>query len=641
MSKKFEDIVNAPIEAVRRAGRKLRKKKIPENTPDKVVKIGGQSVKIPVKKIKKGARATGLVASGLTIALLWMTKYLTLDNHLTRKLEELFAKTKKTDKEGKEKLWRKFIKKNPNLVGHVVYYMMIAATMAGVDLSRDESVIKETVKEWFVNDENDDGEVIDVVPGTYGAYKARMRAITPLVIADLVAKEGVHMENGMHTPYLCSKGVWTIGFGNTVLKDGTPVTKNTPPITTEEAYELARHHLEDGETYFMLYCYDLVFDAVDINTVSEAVAMNSLGYNAHCKLIEKENRNCKERFARLRDLYKEYGDAVTDEQVKELFELYPVTSPANVGELWLAGADRAAVADRIGDYLGDDAGIRWRRWLEACMLNGDITPQQMLDIPINGMYEFFQLVGRGRGNWFTGGGEKTRHVNKQTLEKFKEWIENPVDKSGRSIASWTRVRDVMPPEVVAQCLMQSDKLDTNVKKYKKTKREKRVEKETYVLGYEELYAVAIAEYNKGNLEVAAQKYEEMIQKYPDNALLRNDLAATYNRLGRYQDAIVQAREIVKRIGDKSQYGAAQYNAGFAYEQLGDLEKARANYKLAVANGNARVKKDLERVTRALESKTGTKKVAFDDAAGRVQKSGRTVDFLAYVMAMQETNSDKA
>jgi tetratricopeptide (TPR) repeat protein len=275
------------------------------------------------------------------------------------------------------------------------------------------------------------------------------------------------------------------------------------------------------------------------------------------------------------------------------------------------------------------------------MLNGDITPQQMLDIPINGMYEFFQLVGRGRGNWFTGGGEKTRHVNKQTLEKFKEWIENPVDKSGRSIASWTRVRDVMPPEVVAQCLMQSDKLDTNVKKYKKTKREKRVEKETYVLGYEELYAVAIAEYNKGNFEVAAQKYEEMIQKYPDNALLRNDLAATYNRLGRYQDAIVQAREIVKRIGDKSQYGAAQYNAGFAYEQLGDLEKARANYKLAVANGNARVKKDLERVTRALESKTGTKKVAFDDAAGRVQKSGRTVDFLAYVMAMQETNSDKA
>ena len=647
MSKDFEKIVNAPIEIVRRAGRKLRDKKIPEGTPDKIVRVGDKSIRVPVKKIKKGARATGLVASGVAIVLLWGAKYLTLDNHLTRKLEELFAKIKKTDKEGKEKLWRKFIKNNPNLMGHILYYTMIAATMAGVDVSQEDSVIKEfvgnakeNVKEWLADFDNDDEE-IKVVPGTYGAYKARMRSVTPLVIADLIAKEGVHMENGMHTPYLCSKGVWTIGYGSTILKDGTHVTKNTPPITTEEAYELARHHLEDGETYFMLYCYDLVFDAVDITTVSEAVAMNSLGYNAHCKLIEKENRNCKERFARLRDLYKEYGDAVTDAQVKELFDTYPVTSPANVGELWLAGADRAAVANRIGDFLGDAAGIRWRRWLEACMLNGDITPQQMLDIPINGMYEFFQIVGRGRGNWFIGGGEKTRHVNKQTLEKFQEWIKNPVDQRGHSIASWTRVRDVMPPEVVAQCLAQSDKLDTKVKKYKKTKREKRIEKETYVLGYEELYAAAIAEYNQGNFEAAAQKYFDMVQKYPDNALLRNDLAATYNRLGRYEDAIVQAREIVKRIGDKSQYGAAQYNAGFAYEQLGDLEKARANYKLAVANGNARVKKDLERVTRALESKTRTKKVAFDDAAGRVQSRDGTVDFLAYVASMQETNSDKA
>lgn len=643
MSKNFEKVVNSPIAALKRAARKLRDKKIPENTPDKIINVGETQIKIPVKKIKKGGKVAGISLIVLMQFIAWVVKYAVLDNHLTRKLEELLAKTKKTDKKGKVKLWRNFVNKNPNLVGHIAYYVMIAATGVGVDLAQDDSAIRQTVKEWvadLTDDEDDEEEEIDVVPGTYGAYKARMRSVTPLVIADLIAKEGVHMENGMHTPYLDSKGVWTIGFGSTVLKDGTHVTKNTSPISTDEAYELARHHLEDGETYFMLYCYDVVFDAVNISTVSEAVAMNSLGYNAHCKLIEKENKNCRERFARLRDLYKEYGDAVADEQVKKLFELYPVTSPANVGEMWLVGANKADVADRIGDFLGDASGIRWRRWLEACMLNGDITAQQMLDIPINGMYEFFEIVGRQRVNWFTGGGEKTRHVNKETLAKFQSWIKNPVDKKGRSIASWTRVRDVLPPDVVAQCLTHSDKLDTRVKKYKKTKHEKRIEKETYVLGYEEMYEGAIAEYRQGNFEVAAKKYEAMIQKYPNNALLRNDLAATYNRLGRYDDAIVQAREIVKRIGDKSQYGAAQYNAGFAYEQQGDLEKARENYKLAVANGNARVKKDLERVTRAIQSKAKPKKVAFDEAAGRVPKHNNTVDFFEYANTIQEAKLGK-
>ena len=646
MSKKFEKIVNTPIEVVRRAGRRLQNKRVPENTPDKIVNIGDKKIRIPIKKIKKSARAAGLVATGMAVVLMWLTKYITLDNHLTRKLEELFAKIKKTDKEGQETLWRSFVKNNPNFVGHIAYYTMLLATAAGVDLASEDSVIKEgakdakqTIKEWVKDLDNDDEgeEEVSVEAGTYGAYKARMRQVTPLVIADLIAKEGVHMENGMHTPYKDSKGVWTIGYGNTMLKDGSRVTPNTPPITTEEAYELARYHLEDGETYFMLYCYDVAYDKVDVSTVSEAVAMNSLGYNAYCKLIEKEDSNCQKRFEKLRALHKEYGDAVKDEQIKELFDKYPVVSPASVGELWLTGAPRADVANRIGDYLNDGAGIRWRRWLEACMLNGDVSPQQMLDVPINGLYEFFRLVGRDRTNWFTGEGEKTRKVNKKTLQKFQEWINNPVDKNGHSIASWVRVRDVMPSDAVAQCMAQSDKLDTKVKKYKKTRQQKKIEQETYVLGYEEMYAGAIGAYNQGNFELAAKKYEEMVQKYPDNALLRNDLAATYNQLGRYNDAIAQVREIVKRIGDKSQYGAAQYNAGFAYEQLGNLEKAQANYRLAVANGNMRVKKDLERVTRALKSKTKTNKVAFDDAAGRVKQSAETVDYYAALLEYEQGN----
>ena len=34
-------------------------------------------------------------------------------------------------------------------------------------------------------------------------------------------------------PYICSGGVWTIGFGATRLLDGRPIQKDTPPVTEQ------------------------------------------------------------------------------------------------------------------------------------------------------------------------------------------------------------------------------------------------------------------------------------------------------------------------------------------------------------------------------------------------------------------------
>ncbi len=36
-------------------------------------------------------------------------------------------------------------------------------------------------------------------------------------------------------PYLCPAGVWTIGFGTTILPDGTRVNKDTPAVSRETA----------------------------------------------------------------------------------------------------------------------------------------------------------------------------------------------------------------------------------------------------------------------------------------------------------------------------------------------------------------------------------------------------------------------
>ena len=152
--------------------------------------------------------------------------------------------------------------------------------------------------------------------GTYGAYCEKLSPITPFLIADLIAEEGINMKNGMHVPYQDSENNWTIGFGNTVLKNNQNVTANTPPIRTEEAYELARYHLENGETYFFMYCYDVYFKTININTTGEALALGSIMYNSGTNLIEdKEDKNVKERNECLRKLFKEKGFDINNPDV--------------------------------------------------------------------------------------------------------------------------------------------------------------------------------------------------------------------------------------------------------------------------------------------------------------------------------------
>lgn len=605
MSEKFRRNVNAPHRAVKKLKENIKATK-PEKTAGKI------------------ARGAGVATTGFVQAMLWFIEHFTLDNFITRAGERAFSKVKVgKNKKGQPKKLQKFVKENPNFTAIVSWWMMLAAiTGVGAGVKN-----KDKIRDWLENPfekiDNPFGNVSEeqYEPGTYGAYFDRMKTITPFLIADLIAKEGVHVNSyGLHTPYLDSTGHWTIGFGSTMLKDGTRVTASTPPITTEEAYELARWHLEEGETYFGMYCYDVAFDEVDIDDVAEAFAMGSIIYNSFANLIEDPNdTNCRERFATLRKLYKEYGRALTDEQVLEVFSKYPVVNMRKFGKAWLTGKKPQVVADQLGYFLKGGRGLIWRRWLEAGLFTGDITPQMLLDCPMGGLYEFFERKGGDRGAFFSedskGG---NRHVKRETYAEFKEWLKAPVDKGGHSLASKKKVRDYMPLFALEACDGQECKLGDKASKKQQIK-QKKVERDTYALDYDTQYELIMREYYAGNYEGAATMLETLLAAYPDNALLHNDLAVTYNHLGRYDDAIAHAREIVKRIGDKSQYGAAQYNAGYAYEQKGDLQKALANYKLAVANGNKKAQSCVTRVQNAINKQTSkAKRTAFNAAGDRVR-----------------------
>lgn len=614
MAEKFRKIVNAPHKAFGRARKNIAKM-------------------TPTTKKGKAARVAGVAMTGMFQFLLWAVKYATLDNHATRAMERGFANmTVGKNKDGKDKKLSAFAKKYPNLSSHMLYYMMLGAAAIAAPHAYDA-----LTNEGDANDKIESmAEIPFGQPGTYGAYLDRMRSITPLLIADLIAKEGVHMDDqGRHTPYKDSNGIPTIGFGSTVLKDGSKVTMKTPPISTEEAYELARWHLEQGETYFVMYCYDVAMEKVNINTTSEAFGMASIVYNSYSKLIENpKDKSHKKRFEKLREIYDQYGLATPDSLVMDAFAQYPVKDMRSFGEKWLGGAPVQTTANMLGNFLADGRGMYWRRWLEAGMLTGDITPEMMLDCPANGMYEFFKVMKEKKSAFFIGDGEK-RRVNKETYARFKEWLANPVNERGERLGekNFPRVRNLLPADVRIMCESGHCKLgDVEfIAQFTATPAQQEAETASYVIGYDEQYRQAVGAFRAGDYDGALAQYLKMAEEYPNNALIHNDLAATYNQLGRYDDAIKHARIIINEIGDKSQYGAAQYNAGFAYEQKGDLQKALANYKLALANGNRRVQKDITRVSGQLKSQQNGRgkksaKTAYMRGAKKLGNNAHSADF---------------
>ena len=626
MAEKFRKVVATPEQAAA----KLRK--IIEKThPEKYVRArrteknaDGTTGRFPelndtVAIMGLGtAKWTAWLAAGGAQFLLTLARWMTMDNVFLRKMENHFA-GRNAGKRRKTTKLSAIAKKYPNASAHILWWLGLAAVAGGGYFGTEiaPEVITQ-VKEWQ-NARDAERWAEQEAQGTYRAFLNKIRPITPFIIADLIAKEGVHLdEHGLHKPYRDSKGVATIGFGSTVLKDGSRVTMDTAPITTEEAYELARWHLEEAETYFVLYCYDVGLQNVDVNTTSEAFGMSSIMYNTYADIIEKpDDENYQNRFGELRKLLDEYGYAVSDEQVRHVFDKYPVTNLTSFGDAWINDSDANMMADKLGEFLAGGRGMQWRRWLEAGLLTGKITPQMMLDCPANGMYEFYKYMGKKKSAFFTGA-VNSRQVNLDTYEIFQQWLKNPVDEKGHSLTKWNKVGDYLPGDILAYCQSGECKFD-NKDFNKHIDKRKKVEVETYTLGYDAQYKNAIAQYNAGEYAGAAQSFQDMIKKYPNNALLHNDLAATYNKLGQYNDAVQQAREILHRIGDKSQYAAAQYNAGVAYEQLGDYDRALMNYKLSVKNGNSRVANDVARVQKMIRGKT----IAFHDAADKLNVNGKT------------------
>ena len=556
------------------------------------------------------------------------------DNYFIKKWEEN-KKNIKTNKDdsGVKKFFKNLQKSHPRAAATLQLWMVYALMtlgIAGGKVAYDKKdYIKQKYISWIQDKDGQNAEAEKEMEkarqNTFAAYREKLQPITPWLIAQLIAMEGVKIENGMHVPYQDSNGKWTIGFGSTVLKDGTSVTENTPPITTEEAYDLALWHIEERETFFDLYCYSVADESLTVCNTGEALGLSSIMYNSATKFIEeKTDFNHKERFDALRKEYNKYGAAIPDSVVADLFKRYPIVNKANFGKAWIDSHKPQDMANAIGGYMKDGAGMHWRRWLEAGLITGDINPKDLLDCPIGGMYEFYLFMGGGteknqKGKfalWKQNGNEIT--PIKSTYTTFKQWLENPqqLDKKTGKLVPITRkkVKDFMPEDVLAECMKNKCEIGGHVQKRKNAEK---IEKQTYAIGFEERYRGAISYYEKGDYDVAIKEVEKLSAENPNNALLHNDLALMYNKTNNYDKAIEHTRIVLHEIGDKSQYSAAQYNAGVAYENLGNLERALKNYKLSLTNGNIRAAKSIKRVQQKLSNKK-SKTIAFNDGILKIK-----------------------
>ncbi|PVE21336.1 hypothetical protein DC522_27235 [Microvirga sp. KLBC 81] len=90
----------------------------------------------------------------------------------------------------------------------------------------------------------------------------------------------------------------------------------------------------------------------------------------------------------------------------------------------------------------------------------------------------------------------------------------------------------------------------------------------------EVFKVAKVQFAAGNYGHAARYYERTVEVEPNNGEAWLGLAASYDRVRRFDLADRAYREAGRLIGDRAEY---YNNIGYSYLLRGDVVKARSNF----------------------------------------------------------------
>lgn len=90
----------------------------------------------------------------------------------------------------------------------------------------------------------------------------------------------------------------------------------------------------------------------------------------------------------------------------------------------------------------------------------------------------------------------------------------------------------------------------------------------------EVFKVAKVQFAEGNYGHAARYYERTVEVDPNNGEAWLGLAASYDRVRRFDLADRAYREAGRLVGDRAEY---YNNIGYSYLLRGDVAKARVNF----------------------------------------------------------------
>ena len=448
--------------------------------------------------------------------------------------------------------------------------MLTAATAGFVGCNREDDAAKK---------EQAGKKDVKKVFKTYGDFKNYMKNFTDQIVVFLMFTEGSKFLYDDKTktynydvcvPYLDSKGIPTICFGITQL-DGKSVTLKTPNVSLKRAWAESKVFCEDKETFFFMWCYDVAFGGLGLESPGRVFGLTSICYNSCTNLIEEPtDTNCRERSNALRELYKKYGEATDCDSVLKLFDKYPVVAPRSFGEDLMNHADDVRLANTVGNFmpLSEGPGMIWRRWLEGLMILGRVTPSDFINLPMGGMYEFFMQQGgeSARTKFFKPCGNGRKEINTQeVLNDFYAWMKNPTNKNGKKTFALPTIDFLLnriDGNLVANILNQSGK-DAD-----------------YVRFYNSMAARAthnqvVSKIRNGEMDTvrACEVLDSLAETQYNNASLQNDISFYRLGLGENKRAIKNANNALDMAATRQDSAAAYYNMGLAYNANEDFDDA--------------------------------------------------------------------
>lgn len=587
MTDKYRKAVKKPIQAVHK----------------KFKSVANQDAPTKSKKIIKGS---ALIGMGLVEFMMLMGYFVALDNKLLRRLEKKLSEIQVgKDKDGNEKKFQSFVKRNPNMSAVAIWWAMLGMLIGGVNglnKKSDKDIVSNGRQQEakIKSDSESDGKTVsfDVMARKKQIKDSLSR---PIKMTDKKAVKQAVLENfaytqavlfsteNYRTDWFCDyingdKNTLAVGlyyvpdnahpydFTSTSWDKASAMYKKYPKnksgkprnLTDDEVYDGIKgwFFYMDGGLNFNRYMRDVLAGTDIYLTPRDLTVISSVLFNSP---------KCCKKFCE-----------------------YIVEHPKNrlAWAKYLLCVDDIVDANRLTDF----PGLKSRRVHEILLLlDIDNYCNDMFCVQID-------CKRSGAVSYANNYYDKLKEdFSQSTLSQAKKVICNGVVANGVSVCQVVQRSAKYRDDVFQYCA------DVDLFLYGNNARQK-------------IYDAALADYNNKNWDAALVGFNKVIELSGVSPQLFNDLAITYIHYGDYEKSVEMSKRALE-IGNNGTMSASWFNLGLAYENMGKIVQAKKCYKRAADLGNSVAGSKLEKMRTA-----NTKK--FSDATIVVQQKNVKVSGFA-------------